>query len=305
MAWDLNATKIENFLEFDIPYSIDIIAPTWFSLTNDKELFEDISNDEYIKYVKSQNKEVWAVFNNNFDPDVTSELLNDGIKRSEIVDKMISITLDSGFDAINLDFENMYFRDKDVFAAFVKELYCKARDEKISLSVDVTILSNNENWSLVYDRKAISKYSDLVILMAYDENVSGTVGSVSSIPWVEYGISNLLECTVAEKIVLGIPFYTRLWKEYEEDGEIVTVSSAYKIQSASNKIEELKIKLNYDEESGQNYGELVVDGVTYRIWNEDSASLKNRLDLVKKYDLAGLAVWQLRYGTDEMWGLIE
>jgi len=304
MAWDLIYSTIEDFEPFDIPSAIDIVGPTWFDLEDSAEIFKDLSNDDYIKYVKDSNKDIWAVFNNSFDPDLTSIVLNNAIKRSETVDKIIEITKKKKFEAINIDFENIYLKDKDVFSAFIKEVYCKARKQDILLTVDITIMSNAENWSLCYDRNVISKYSDYIMLMAYDENVSGEPGSVASLPWVEYGVENILEYAQNEKVVLSIPFYTRLW-EQNEDTEKKTKSTALRIKSAQEAIEELGIKLIYDDATGQNYGQTTIDGVTYTIWNEDETSLKNRMDIVKKYNLTGRAVWALRYGTDEMWSLLK
>jgi len=304
MAWDLVYKQIDKFESFKIPNTIDIIAPTWYELEDTENIFKDLSNSDYIKHVKSLNKKVWGVFNNSFDPKLTSELLNDAIKRNEIVDKIIEITINNDFDAINVDFENIYLKDKDVFSVFIKELYCRAKEKGIMLTVDITILSNAENWSLCYDRKVISKYSDYIMLMAYDENVSGVAGSVSSIPWVKYGVNNILEYAPSEKIVLSIPFYTRLW-EMPIESPLEVKATALKINSSIEAIKELGINLVYDETTGQNYGERTVEGITYKIWNEDETSLRSRLDIIRSFDLSGYAVWAFRYGTDEMWSILE
>ncbi len=304
MAWDLVYKASINFKPFSIPKTIDIVGPTWYKLDDSKKYFKDFSNDSYIKYIKSSQRDIWGVFSNSFDPDLTSKMLNDGIKRSEIADSIIRITEEKNYDAINIDFENIYMKDKDVFSAFIKELYCKAKQRNIMISVDITILSDSENWSLCYDRKVIGKYSDYIILMAYDENVSGLPGSVASLSWVEYGVKNILEYANSEKIILAVPFYTRLWEKGSAENNKVK-STALRIQSAIKAIEELKMELSYDKATGQNYGETIKDGITYMIWNEDETSLKNRMEISRKYNLAGCAVWALGYGIDDMWNLIN
>jgi spore germination protein YaaH len=303
MAWDLLYRPILEFEPFMLPDSIDIIAPTWFDLKDDeKEFFADISNDDYINYVQASNKSIWGVFSNSFDPDLTNKLLHNGEKRSKILDEIINITKAKGLDGINIDFENIYLKDKDVFSAFVKELYCKARAANIIMSVDITILSNSENWSLCYDRNVIGEYTDYIMLMAYDENVS-TIGSVSSIPWVEYGVQNILEYTYSGKVVLSIPFYTRLW-EVNENNELIK-TTALRIETAKNVIEELGMHLTFDDLTKQNYGKVTIDGITYIIWNEDETSLKKRIEIANNYNLAGVSVWALSYGVEEMWSLID
>lgn len=299
LAWDLQNVQNNIFKEFEIPDVVDILAPTWYDLVNNKDFFLDISSDDYTKYVHSKNKQLWATFSNSFDKDLTNELLNNAYKRSRIIDRIIYITKEKGYDGINIDFENVYMKDRNVFSTFIKELYCKALKENITLSVDVAVMSNSETWSKFLDRKAVGQYSDYVILMAYDENVSGISGSVSSIPWVDYGVEDLLKSVSAEKIILAVPFYTRLWEESTTDGDVK--STSLKITTAKRIINELGIELTYDEKTGQNYGEKIVDGVLCRIWNEDETSLANRMNIIKKYNLAGKAVWAFDFGTDEMW----
>ncbi len=305
MTWDLQSNKITEFKPFIIPDMVDIIAPTWYELKDDDEYFTDISSDEYTKYVQSTGKKVWATFNNSFDTDLTNLLLNNAYKRSQIVDRIIQITKEKKYDGINIDFENVYMKDRDVYSGFIKELYCKARKEGISMSVAVAVLSSSETWSKFLDRKAIGEYSDYVILMAYDENVSGSAGSVSSIPWVEYGVENLLESVFEGKVVMAVPFYTRLWEESTVDGELKVKATSLRISSAKKVVSDLGIEFTYDEKTGQNYGEKVVDGIRCRIWNEDETSLKNRMNIVRKFNLVGKGVWALNFGTEEMWEVLR
>ena len=305
MTWDLLSNKISEFEPFVIPDMVDIIAPTWYDLKDDDEYFVDISSDEYTKYVQESGKKVWATFNNSFDPDLTNLLLNNAYKRSKIVDKIIQITKEKNFDGINIDFENVYMKDRDIYSVFIKELYCKARKEGIPMSVAVAVLSNSETWSKFLDRKAIGEYSDYVILMAYDENVSGSAGSVASIPWIEYGVKNLLESVFEGKVVMAVPFYTRLWEETTVDGKLKVKATSLKISTAERVVNDLGIEFTFDEKTGQNYGEKVVDGVRCRIWNEDETSLISRMNIVKKNNLVGKGVWALNFGTEEMWELLR
>ncbi len=306
LSWDLFYNKINNFKEFEIPEALNVISPVWHKMIDneDERYFTDFSNEEYIKYVQNNDVQVWGTFNNSFDKDLTSKLLNNGEIRSKIINSIISISKEKGYDGINIDFENIYLKDKDVYSAFIRELYCKIKHEGIIMSVDIAVMSNSPTWSKFLDRKVIGEYCDYAILMAYDENVNN-VGSVSSIPWVRYGVENLLEYVNSEKIILGVPFYTRLWSTKEEDGVYTTDSSALKLTTAKERIKNLDIKLKYDEEKGQNYGEKVIDDIKYIIWNEDETSLNNRLSIVSEYSLKGTAVWCLDYGSDDMWKLLS
>ena len=55
---------------------------------------------------------------------------------------------------------------------------------------------------------------------------------------------------------------------------------------------------------GQFFGEYVSEGIRYRIWLEDTTSLKLKLDLIEANGLAGVACWKLGLEDEAVWPLI-
>ena len=83
------------------------------------------------------------------------------------------------------------------------------------------LLSHPVSTGRRYTIGALAESVDYVMVMAYDEHwgTSPVAGSVSSLPWVERGLQGILQEVPADKLLLGIPFYTRLWEiEYLEGG---------------------------------------------------------------------------------------
>lgn len=67
--------------------------------------------------------QVWALVANDFSNiDDTSEILNDGLKREYIIKQLLAFAALYELDGINIDFENIYKSDKDVYTQFVREL---------------------------------------------------------------------------------------------------------------------------------------------------------------------------------------
>ncbi len=84
--------------------------------------------------------------------------------------------------------ENMYKEDKNLFTNFIKELSSKIHAKNKKLSIDITVIEQlSDFWSMCYDRKALSKFTDYQIIMGYDETPAGSkyAGSVSSSKLVE------------------------------------------------------------------------------------------------------------------------
>jgi spore germination protein YaaH len=147
--------------------------------------------------------------------------------------------------------------------------------------------------------------------MGYDEHyVGGEAGSTASIGWVSEAVTNTLKEVPAKKVILGIPFYTRLWKltptagADEESQAYETTSSAIGMTEAQNYINNNAAEMTWDEDLGQYYAEYTVDGCIYQIWLEDVRSLEEKLEVMKSNDLAGVAAWKLTLEDKTVWDTI-
>jgi len=286
---------------------VQVVSPTWFSLA-ENGLVRNNADLRYVEWAHRTGRQVWGLFDNSFDKDLTHEFLNDSELRVKAIQQILTYVDLYQLDGINLDFENMHLKDKDAYVQFVRELAPLLHEKDRSISVNVTFISQSENWSMVYDRKALGQIVDYVTVMAYDENgtFSKNAGSVASIPWVEEGIIKILEEMPREKIILGVPFYTRLWEEStDEKGARKLTSKAITMTRAENWVKENNLTPQKDPATGQNYVEMRKDGVTYKMWLEDEVSLEQRSQLMKKYRLAGLAAWRRGYEKEEIWPVLN
>ncbi|NLV88379.1 MAG: glycoside hydrolase [Tissierellia bacterium] len=303
LTWDYTYSKVKNTNNIGLIPGVNVISPTWFSITNEHGNIVDKGNKDYANKYLEYGYEVWPLIDNSFDPDLTHELLSKSSKREKLINDILDIYIDYGFQGINIDFENIHLKTRDYLTQFVRELYPVFKDTGMMVSMDVTGISTSENWSLCYDRERLSKVVDYMMLMAYDQHwaSSPVAGSVAEYPWVENSILGVLRYVPNDKLVLGVPFYTRLW--IEKDGKLS--SQALSMERANRFIEENNIELIWDENILQFYGQLEKDDVTYKIWIEDSNSLEAKASLVHKYDLAGVASWRKGFETEDIWVSLE
>ena len=201
------------------------------------------------------------------------------------------MTISYNLDGVNIDFENMNESDKDVFSRFIIELAPRLKEYGKVLSVDVTAPDGSPDWSLCYNRNKIGKIADYVIFMAYDQyGVSSTsAGTTAGADWVEVNIKKFLgqEEVAAEKIILGMPFYTRAWNETSSGVKSTVISMKY-VDSAVP--EEATRQWNNDLK--QYYVEYQKNGTNYKMWIEDENSIEAKFVLMHNYNLAGAAYWQ-------------
>lgn len=305
ITWDYtyaghSEDKIANIK--NIP-GVDIIIPTWFSIMNGNGDLIDRGNIDYVNRYRAMGIDVWGYLDNSFDAEITNKALSNENSRKKIIDKTIELCKKYGMKGLNIDFEGFKISDRDIFTTFVKELSEKAKSENIMISVDVTPQISSDVTKEPYDRKALAEICDLVVIMAYDQHWSSSEksGSVAEYPWVEGSINVLFKSIPRDKMILGVPLYSRLW--CEKNGKVS--SKAISMDQTNNIIGSKGLTPKWNDECGQFYVEFNEGDALYKIWLEEKNSLALKTSLVNKYKLRGVASWRLGFETFDIWDAIN
>ena len=287
---------------------VNVVSPAFFSLISkgNGAINTNIGNSglNYIKWAKENNYEIWAMFSNNSYKETTNQILNSYELRTKVINNIVSLAVKYELDGINLDFENMLTEDKDMYSRFVIELKPKLQEAGITLSVDVTAPDGGSAWSECYDRNVIGDVADYIVFMAYDQYGTGSkkAGTTAGYNWVENNLKKFIdrEEIDSNKIILGIPFYTRLWTEYNGAVTSKTVN-----MNSIDTVLPSNITKEWNDELKQYYVEYTQNGKTYKMWIEDEKSIKNKVSLVRQYNLAGVAAWEKDRETENVWNVIK
>ena len=287
---------------------VNVVSPSFFTVVKNGngKINENVGNNglNYINWAKQNNYKVWAMVSNNANKDTTSTILNSYTLRTNMINTIVSLANKYNLDGINIDFENMNESDKSMFSRFIIELEPKLKEAGKTLSVDVTAPDGGGDWSECYERDVIGNVADYIVFMAYDQNgaYSSKEGTTAGYNWVETNLNKFIkrEEIPSNKIVLGMPFYTRLWKE--ENGNIT--SKTVNMKNIDTVIPS-DIQRTWDDTLKQNYVEYTQDSAVYKMWIEDEMSIKEKVGLVRKYNLAGVASWEKDREKNTIWAVIK
>ena len=278
---------------------VNVISPTWFSVSDNDGNVSSLASGEYVMQAHEKGLKVWGLVDNFSENMSTTTVLSNTAARQNLENQLVTYALKAGLDGINVDFESL---SEDVgihFLQFLRELSIQCHENNLVLSVDNPV---PEDFTSHYDRAEQGKVVDYVIIMGYDEHYVGSdAGSVASLPWVEQGVKDTLAEVPAKRTILAIPFYTRLWKT--TDGGALT-SEAIGMDQAQQAISDNGAETYWDKTTSQNYGAYEGDGATYQIWLEDSKSIAEKVKLIPKYKLAGVAEWKLGFENSGIWSVI-
>ena len=265
------------------------LAPTWIHVADTNGNISSIASADYVSYAHKQNVEVWMTVR-DFDGGISSEkesyeLLSYTSRRETLITQLIAEALRVGVDGINVDFEKISDKCGEHYIEFIRELSVKCRQNGLVLSVDNYV---PKSFNTQYDRKEQGIVADYVVIMGYDEYYAGSpeAGPVSSYNYVKEGITETLKEVPAEKVISGIPFFTRLWKETPKTEEelksdkgtdaeqysATVESDAYGMDNAQAIVKQAGVDTTWDKKAGQNYATWEADGSKYEIWLEDSKS---------------------------------
>ncbi|GAA4722407.1 glycosyl hydrolase family 18 protein [Brevibacillus fulvus] len=310
LTWEQVSSRNPNLANIPAMPGLNVISPTWFELKDEQGTLSNKADPAYVEWAHKRGYQVWGLVSNGFNPDWTQAVLKDFRLREKLVGQILNYADLYNLDGINLDFENVYLEDKQNLVQFVRELTPYLHEQGLIVSMDVTIKSTSERWSLFYDRPALSQVVDYMIVMTYDEHAAASpeAGSVASLPWVEEGLRGVLAEIPNDKLILGMPYYTRLWKEEKQsDGTIKVSSKALTMETAEAWMKERNLKAQPDEQSGQLFVSYTdpQDGATYKMWLEEAGSIQKRVELVHKYALAGVASWRRGYEKSGIWETVQ
>ena len=246
---------------------------------------------------------VWALvdnFGHEFSGDVdVEEILSRTSIREKLITNLINDAETYGIDGINLDFESLPASAGVHYIEFIRELSVACREKGLVLSVDNYVPAS---YNAFYNIKEQGVVADYVILMGYDEHYAGgEAGSVASIGYVRKGIEDALSEIPKERLICGVPFYSRLWHQKGEDVTSETVG----IAAAKRWVAQHNVQMEWDDSCGQYYGSIGTEDSLTELWQEEERSLALKMEAIKEADIAGVAGWKLGMDSAEIWDSLQ
>ncbi len=311
-------------------YSKTISNLTYFSLTIDSDgkllkLLNDTEEepgwnalhsgrmDEHFENAKKSNIDLsLTLFNGN--EESIGELISDPIPHARNLAKEIDpIMKRYEFKEVNLDIESVKEASGEArsnFTAFIKE-FKKNLDEKnlgaLTIDASPTIFIRK----YLINPKEIEPYIDHMVIMAYDYHyptsiVTGPVAPLGGAGIVsefdtQVGVQAALNMIPAHKLILGIPLYGYEWETIADMPRSVVIPGSGQTASGS-RIEKLieecaSCSSGLEKEAVERYVTFKDDevGTYHQIYYPDDHVTQSKIDLARKNNLGGLALWALGY----------
>lgn len=282
---------------------LNVVAPQWYRLSDDEGNMTSFADANYVAVAHRMGLKVWAVVDDQSEKSNNANVFPYTSKREKLVNQLVADAIQYNIDGINVDFEYIRPENADDYIQFIRELSVKCRMNGIVLSVDDKVPEASNDY---YNLKAQGEVVDYVVIMGYDEHwgKDSGAGSVASLSWVTDGIMKTVADVDSSKVILAIPFYTRMWVE-DLSGNLTEVQTIDMV-TAQTTFASWGVEPAWLDDCGQNYAEYTDDAnaKTYRMWLEDTASIESKLSLIGQYNLGGVASWRLGFENSDIWNTI-
>lgn len=244
--------------------------------------------------------------NGSFTLETAEAILTDPQVRERAAQELARLVLDHNWDGICLDFEGPWALRSE-YTDFVRRLCQKVQPEGRQVAIAVAAQTEHPSgsgpeatWTDPYDYPALGRLVDLFIPMGYDYHGVNTLpGPVGPAWWLRQVIVHTLSCVPRHKVVLGLPLYGYRWRQQPDgswQGEYVTYDVAEKLR------QEVQAPLLWDYDAlSRTYSFTDDDGRLNVVHYDDAQSVRRRLELIKRYKLAGVAFWCLGLGDPDVW----
>lgn len=291
--------------------NLSLVSPSYFDINADGSLKITTQYDStFVKEMHSRGMKVVPFLSNHWDRNVGRAALNN---REILSTQIADFIMKNNLDGIQVDIENTTEIDRDAYTDLVRLLREKLpSDKEVSVAVAANPNGWTKGWHGTYDYKELAKYSSYLMVMAYDESYEGSKeGPVASYGWVENSIQYALKQGISpDKIVLGIPFYGRYWKEGEATGgtgisnvrvdELLSRYGGTVVFDEATKSPKATITIKQGDPVTTIAGKTLTPG-TYKIWYENSDSIAAKFELIHKYNLKGSGSWSLGQESTSIW----
>ena len=291
--------------------NLSTVCPDYFEINSNGELKSTIKVDPlFVRSMHLKGIKVIPYLSNNWDRTLgRAAVANRALFATELASKVLELDC----DGVNIDIQNLTEVDRNSFTDFIRLLRAELpQSKRILVCVAPNPWGATTGWQGSYDYKALGAFCDQLFIMAYDENYSGdpTPGPVASFSFVENSIKYAVKYVAPSKVIIGIPFYGRYWKQGAAVGGYgITMADVERLVSsfgASSWYDSTKqcaratLKLS-DTDNAVIWGSNRLSAGNYDIWYENETSIEKKLSLVTKYGLAGAGSWALSQEPERLW----
>lgn len=237
--------------------------------------------------------------------------IHGAIRAPGSIPNLVALADSAGMDGINIDFEGLWYGDRDTFTLFVRRLSAACR----AAGLELTLATPPLNQDNAYNLAALADTTDGLFIMGYDFHwlAGPEAGPVAPLAgWTFYGnlqmAINYYLGTLGNgaKLWLGLPLYCYQWPTYADTVRSRTTGpgEACWYSEAASRAAAYGYRWN---DEGKTPWYAYNSGGWRQGWFDDDTSLILKYSKANEHDFLGAGMWALGYdgARPELWNALR
>lgn len=214
--------------------------------------------------------------------------------RDKIIDDLVKAS--ESYDGLQIDWELVTASDDENFLEFLSILKKKLGRKILSIAVPARLRTLQKD---AYDYEKIASLVDKIIVMAYDQHWSTSEpGPVAGTLWCQKIAEYAKTQIPREKLVMGLSFYGRAWRDDNLGGKAYTYPTLEEI-FAEHDIKHFT-RDEFDTPSFK-----ITKKLTITTWFDDEKSLVTRTKMYKENGINALSFWRVGQEDKFYWNHLK
>ncbi|MEI5907889.1 LysM peptidoglycan-binding domain-containing protein [Bacillus spongiae] len=238
-----------------------------------------------------------------FDEEIIHNVLSSSENTKILIENIYRVVSSKKYSGVNVDFEAVSERDRDLFSNFCRLLNERMKAEGY-LTTIALLAKEYEGVHKGLDYKAIAPTMDFVFIMAYDFHwMFSQPGPIAPINRLRTALDLAVTQIPRNKIILGTALYGYNWTVPFSSGMKATAFSSHAVTQMAI---QYQLPIKYDIESASSWIEYIdQEDKKHIVWFEGVKSMNEKFKLVREYGLRGVGFWQIRLEFPQLASLMS
>lgn len=234
-------------------------------------------------------------------------LLSEDFQNRQI-ENILTIIKTKGYYGLNLSLQYISLSNIQLYNSYFTRVTSRLNEEGyqvfVTINPNISVVNNEISFQRV-DYSLIDHLAQNIIFMSYEWAFNINPPSpISSIYNTEIFLNYILNYIPPEKIIIGMAMIGYNWELPYVPG--ISNVNYVSFDNVSNFAANYGAVINYDEVSQTPYFTYTSDeSLNHIVWFIDSRTINATLDLISKYNLKGISIWNITVFNPQLWLIVN
>ncbi|KAA0965764.1 LysM peptidoglycan-binding domain-containing protein [Sporosarcina sp. ANT_H38] len=294
--------EVGQYLTYWMPFAYTIREDGGLNAIDDTAMLQSAASERVVPVLAITNFSATAAGS-----ELAHTILASPDLQDVLLTNIIKIMKEKGYQGLNVDFENVFPADRELYNQFLQRAVDRLHPEGYSVSTALAPKTSDEQKGLLYeahDYAAHGRIVDFLVLMTYEWGYRlGPPQAISPLNEIKKVLDYAVTVIPRNKILFGFQIYARDWLLPHVQGQ---EAETFSQQEAIRRAIQYGAAIQYDPIAQSPYYRYTdTQGRNHEVWFEDARSAQAKFDVVKDYNLRGISYWVLGYPFPQNWLLLE